>query len=56
MTFRTSKKSKDPQFLAELEKRKFDLDPASGEELEKIVRGALSQPPESRQLKKLLGG
>lgn len=48
---------KDPQFLAELEKRKFDLDPASGDELEKIVQEALSQPPETvGQLKKLLGG
>jgi tripartite-type tricarboxylate transporter receptor subunit TctC len=47
---------KDPEFLAELEKRKFDLDPASGEQLEKIVKEAVSQPPETiARMKKLLG-
>ena len=47
----------DKEFLAELEKRKFDLDPSSGEELEKIVKDALSQPPEIvGRMKKILGG
>jgi tripartite-type tricarboxylate transporter receptor subunit TctC len=47
---------KDAEFLAELDKRKFDLDPTSGEELEKIVKEAMSQPPETvARLKKLLG-
>jgi hypothetical protein len=47
---------KDAEFLAELEKRKFDLDPASGEQLEKIVKEAVSQPPETiARMKKLLG-
>jgi tripartite-type tricarboxylate transporter receptor subunit TctC len=47
---------KDPEFLAELDKRKFDLDPTSGEELEKIVKEAMSQPPDViARLKKLLG-
>ena len=47
---------KDPEFLAELDKRKFELDPTSGEELEKIVKEAMSQPPDViARLKKLLG-
>ena len=52
-----SKTMEDKEFLADLEKRKFDLDPSSGEELEKIVKDALSQPPEIvARLKKILGG
>jgi tripartite-type tricarboxylate transporter receptor subunit TctC len=47
---------KDSEFLAELDKRKFDLEPTSGEELEKIVKEAMSQPPDIvARLKKLLG-
>jgi len=38
-----NKTMEDKEFLADLEKRKFDLDPSSGEELEKIVKDALSQ-------------
>jgi tripartite-type tricarboxylate transporter receptor subunit TctC len=37
---------KDPEFLAEIEKRKFELDPTTGEELDKIVKDAMGQPPE----------
>lgn len=52
-----NKTLKDPEFLAELEKRKFELDPTSGEQLEKIVKEAVGQPPETvARLKKLLGG
>ncbi|MPZ77656.1 MAG: hypothetical protein GEU77_14150 [Deltaproteobacteria bacterium] len=48
---------KDPAFLAELEKRKFDLAPTTGDELEKIVKEAMSQSPETiAKMKKLLGG
>jgi tripartite-type tricarboxylate transporter receptor subunit TctC len=48
---------KDPEFLADIEKRKFELDPTSGEELEKIVKEVMAQPPETiARLKKLLGG
>ena len=36
----------DKEFLAELDKRKFDLDPVPGEELEKIVKEVMSQPPD----------
>lgn len=47
---------KDSEFLADLDKRQFDLDPVSGEELEKIVKDALSQTPETiARMKKLLG-
>jgi hypothetical protein len=41
-----NKTMEDKDFLTDLEKRKFDLDHSSGEELEKIVKDALSQPPE----------
>jgi tripartite-type tricarboxylate transporter receptor subunit TctC len=47
---------KDPEFLSELDKRKFELEPTSGEELEKIAKEAMSQPPDTiARLKKLLG-
>jgi tripartite-type tricarboxylate transporter receptor subunit TctC len=47
---------KDSDFLADLDKRKFDLDPVPGEELEKIVKDALNQTPETiARMKKLLG-
>jgi tripartite-type tricarboxylate transporter receptor subunit TctC len=52
-----NKTMEDKDFLTDLEKRKFDLDHSSGEELEKIVKDALSQPPEIiGRMKKLLGG
>ena len=48
---------KDPDFLADLDKRKFDLDAVPGAELEKIVKDALNQTPETiARMKKLLGG
>jgi tripartite-type tricarboxylate transporter receptor subunit TctC len=47
---------KDSDFLADLDKRKFDLDPTPGEELEKIAKDALNQTPETiARMKKLLG-
>ena len=47
---------KDPEFLADLDKRQFDLDPVPGEELEKIAKEAMSQTPETiARMKKLLG-
>jgi tripartite-type tricarboxylate transporter receptor subunit TctC len=46
----------DKEFLNELDKRKFDLDPVPGEELEKIVKDVMNQPPEIiERMKKLLG-
>jgi len=51
-----NKTMEDKEFLADLEKRKFDLDPTSGDELEKIVKDALSQPADIiGRMKKLLG-
>ncbi len=48
---------KDTEFLADLDKRKFDLDAVPGDELEKIVKDALNQTPETiARMKKLLGG
>ncbi|MBM4263199.1 MAG: hypothetical protein FJ145_17435 [Deltaproteobacteria bacterium] len=47
---------KDPEFLAELDKRQFDLDPALGTDLEKLVKEIMVQPPEMiERLKKLIG-
>jgi tripartite-type tricarboxylate transporter receptor subunit TctC len=47
---------KDPAFLDEIKRRKFELEPARGEELETIVKEAMSQPPEIiEKMKKLLG-
>ncbi|MBI4528808.1 MAG: hypothetical protein HY695_33855 [Deltaproteobacteria bacterium] len=45
----------DPQFLDEIKKRNYELNPKSGEELESIVKEAMSQPPEViERMKKLL--
>ena len=47
---------KDPEFLADVDKRQFDLDPAFGVDLEKLVKEIMNQPPEIiARLKKLLG-
>ncbi len=47
---------KDAEFLAELDKRQFDLDPVPGDELEKIVKEVMAQPPDTiARMKKLLG-
>ena len=39
------KTMKDPEFLAEIEKRNYELDPTRGENLEAIVKDVMSQPP-----------
>jgi tripartite-type tricarboxylate transporter receptor subunit TctC len=45
----------DPAFLDDVKKKKFELDPTSGEELEAIVKEVMTQPPEIiARLKKLL--
>ncbi len=47
---------RDPAFLDEVKRRKYELDPSRGEELEGIVKEAMSQPPETiEKMKKLLG-
>jgi tripartite-type tricarboxylate transporter receptor subunit TctC len=46
---------KDPAFLEEVSKKKFELDPISGEKLDAIVKEVMTQPPETiDRLKKLL--
>ncbi len=47
---------KDPGFLDDIKKKRFELDPISGEELEALVKEVMTQPPEIiDRLKKLLG-
>jgi tripartite-type tricarboxylate transporter receptor subunit TctC len=47
----------DSEFLAEVEKRKYELDPTPGEELENIAKALVDQPPEVIDgLRKLLAG
>jgi tripartite-type tricarboxylate transporter receptor subunit TctC len=49
------KTMKDPEFLAEIAKRKYELSPARGEELERVVKESMSQPQEIIQrMKKVL--
>jgi tripartite-type tricarboxylate transporter receptor subunit TctC len=47
----------DPGFLDEVKKKKLEADPSSGEELEAIVREAMTQPREVvERMKKILSG
>jgi tripartite-type tricarboxylate transporter receptor subunit TctC len=49
------KTMKDPEFLAEVAKRKYELSPTRGEELERVVKESMSQPQEIIQrMKKVL--
>jgi tripartite-type tricarboxylate transporter receptor subunit TctC len=41
-----SKATADPQLLAEAKKKKLEVDPTSGEDLQAIAREIMSQPPE----------
>jgi tripartite-type tricarboxylate transporter receptor subunit TctC len=51
-----NKTMEDKEFLADIDKRNFDLDPVPGEELEKLVKEVMSQPPDVvARMKKLLG-
>lgn len=51
-----NKTMEDKEFLEDLDKRKFDLDPVKGEELEKIVKDVMNQPADViARMKKLLG-
>jgi hypothetical protein len=46
----------DPALLAEAEKRRLDIDPASGEELEALAKDVMSAPPDVvERVKKLIG-
>ena len=51
-----TKTMKDEALLAEAKKKKWDLDPLSGEELEALAREIMVQPPEViERVKKVLG-
>jgi hypothetical protein len=46
----------DPQFQEEVKKRNYEFDPVGGEELEKLAKEVISQPPEViERLKRVLG-
>jgi tripartite-type tricarboxylate transporter receptor subunit TctC len=46
----------DPEFLAEVKKQKYELDPTPGEELETLAKELIAQPPEIiERLRNLLG-
>jgi tripartite-type tricarboxylate transporter receptor subunit TctC len=48
---------KDPELLADAKKKRLELDPVSGEDLEKLAKEIVAQPPEViERMKKLLGG
>jgi len=50
-----TKAMSDPALLAEAQKRKWDLDPTPGEDLEAIAKEVMDQPPEViERMKKLL--
>ena len=51
-----AKTMKDPDFLNEIKKRSYELDPSPGEELETLVKEVMVQPKEIiERMKKLLG-
>jgi hypothetical protein len=46
----------DPAFLADVKKRGLEVDPSTGEELEKLAKQVMAQPPEViERVKKLMG-
>ena len=46
----------DPAFLAEAKKRKLEINPTSGEEMDTLIKEVMVQPPEIiERMKKLLG-
>jgi hypothetical protein len=51
-----NKTMKDPDFLAETKKKKLDIDPTTGEEVEALTKDVMSQPKDViERLKKLMG-
>jgi len=51
-----SKTINDPALLAEAERRRLDIDPASGEELDALAKEVMSAPPDIvERVKKLIG-
>jgi tripartite-type tricarboxylate transporter receptor subunit TctC len=46
----------DPEFLAETKKRRYELEPVSGEEVETLAKEVLAQPVDViDRMKKLIG-
>ena len=46
----------DPAFLADIKKRGLEVEPTTGEELEKLAKEVMTQPPEViERMKKLIG-
>ena len=46
----------DADFLAEIERRKYELQPVKGEELEAMAKEVIAQPPDViERMRKLLG-
>lgn len=51
-----NKTMKDPDFLAETKKKRLDIDPTTGEEVEALAKELMSQPPEVvARLRKMMG-
>ena len=51
-----NKMLKDPEFLAEIERRKYELQPVKGEDLEAMAKEVIAQPPDVvERMRKLLG-
>ncbi len=51
-----AKTLKDPEFLDEIKKRRYELEPVSGEELEGMAKEVLAQPLQIvERMRKLLG-
>jgi tripartite-type tricarboxylate transporter receptor subunit TctC len=50
-----TKALKDPEFIAEAQKRGWEVEPVSGQELESIAKKVVVQPPEViERMKKIL--
>jgi hypothetical protein len=46
----------DPELLADVKKNKLEVEPTNGEDLEKIARDSVNQPPEViERMKNVLG-
>jgi tripartite-type tricarboxylate transporter receptor subunit TctC len=51
-----NKMLKDPDFLAEIERRKYELQPVNGQDLEAMAKEVIAQPPDViERMRKLLG-
>jgi len=47
---------KDPELKVEAEKRSYELEPVGGDEMEKLAKEVMAQPPEViERMKKVLG-